>query len=288
MSSSLTLEGGTLAFMAPELLAPSKFGLKNAIPTQEGDVYAFGLVILQVIISCCRRPLVFLNFRQVLTGKQPFPNMRPPELAYNVSSGLRPDKPVDAQAIGISDSLWELVQKCWLGDRTRRPQIQEVVVGVGNAADKWRKDMPPSGVEYREDAAEEDSDELEHGKFSFFPVGPLPLRPSVQLGYFRRTRATGQLSARVPVLRSSTIYTLSWLDKMGWKPTRSLQSPCTNTWIRSTLHRLVAFLHGNAKDSGPSSRGFLGASRSDEHFLYYLRCRTRATCIFYNLAVVLS
>ena len=50
MSSSLTLEGGTLTFMAPELLAPSRFGLKSAVPTQEGDVYAFGLVILQVFV----------------------------------------------------------------------------------------------------------------------------------------------------------------------------------------------------------------------------------------------
>ena len=179
MSSSLTLEGGTLAFMAPELLAPSRFGLKSAIPTQEGDVYAFGLVILQVILLCCRRLVALLNFRQVLTGKQPFPNMRPPELAYHVSSGLRPDKPEDAKAIGISDSLWELIQKCWLGDKTRRPQIQEVMAGVGNAADKWHTDMPPSGAEHREEAVEEDSDELEHGKFSLFPVRLFFLRPSV-------------------------------------------------------------------------------------------------------------
>ena len=48
MSSSLTLEGGTMTFMAPELLAPSRFGHKNSAPTHEGDVYAFGLVILQV------------------------------------------------------------------------------------------------------------------------------------------------------------------------------------------------------------------------------------------------
>lgn len=49
MSCSLTLEGGTVTFMAPELLAPSKFGLEKAVPTKEGDIYAFGLVILQVL-----------------------------------------------------------------------------------------------------------------------------------------------------------------------------------------------------------------------------------------------
>ena len=65
MSSSLTLEGGTLTFMAPELLAPSKFGLKSAVPTQPGDVYAFGLVILQVLMLWRRRLSVFPD---VLSG----------------------------------------------------------------------------------------------------------------------------------------------------------------------------------------------------------------------------
>ena len=55
MQPDLMSEGGTMTFMAPELLAPSKFGLKNAVPTQEGDIYAFGLVILQVPVLFNRR-----------------------------------------------------------------------------------------------------------------------------------------------------------------------------------------------------------------------------------------
>jgi hypothetical protein len=65
MSSSFTLEGGTTTFMAPELLAPSKYGFKDAVPTQEGDIYAFGLVIFQVIVLCFRRLCAFLN---ILSG----------------------------------------------------------------------------------------------------------------------------------------------------------------------------------------------------------------------------
>ena len=48
MSCSAQLEGGTLTFMSPELLVPSKFGMKDSVPTSEGDIYAFGLVIFQV------------------------------------------------------------------------------------------------------------------------------------------------------------------------------------------------------------------------------------------------
>ena len=48
MSCSAQLEGGTMWFMPPELLVPSMFGVKNAIPTPEADIYAFGLVTFQV------------------------------------------------------------------------------------------------------------------------------------------------------------------------------------------------------------------------------------------------
>ena len=59
MSSNLTLEGGTLTFMAPELLAPPKLGLKGSVPTQQGDITPFGLAMLQVFLSCCHSPLIF-------------------------------------------------------------------------------------------------------------------------------------------------------------------------------------------------------------------------------------
>ena len=72
MSCSVKLEGGTITFMAPELLAPSKFELKSAVPTREADIYAFGLVILQVIAHF-RRLLVFLDISLGPNGRVPVP-----------------------------------------------------------------------------------------------------------------------------------------------------------------------------------------------------------------------
>jgi len=186
MSSSLTLEGGTLAFMAPELLAPSRYGLKNSVPTKEGDIYAFGLVILQVK-PLCRYNLGVISLRiyQVLTGEQPFSGINPIELAFKISSGFRPTKPENAEAIGISESLWKLIQKCWDGERTRRPQIQEVVEGVADAAANWHVVIPPSVTKNREDTDEEESDGLGSCEFSSFHILPPVFRPSVQLGYPR-------------------------------------------------------------------------------------------------------
>ena len=67
MSCSVQSEGGTIAFMPPELLMPSEFDIKNPVPTTEADVFAFGLVILQVR----HKVHVFLLLAhtiQVLTG----------------------------------------------------------------------------------------------------------------------------------------------------------------------------------------------------------------------------
>lgn len=59
MSTSDTLEGGTTMFMAPELLAPSRYGLESAVPTREADIYAFGLVMLQVFAFHYHHPTYF-------------------------------------------------------------------------------------------------------------------------------------------------------------------------------------------------------------------------------------
>jgi len=125
--------------MAPELFAPSRYDLKNSFPTKEGDIYAFGLVILQVAVVYRRDLAVyfFLTTCRVLTGEQPFGGIKITELAFGISSGFRPVKPEDAETIEISESPWKLVQKCLDDNKTQRPQIKEVVGGVASAADNW-------------------------------------------------------------------------------------------------------------------------------------------------------
>ena len=48
LSTSAQTEGGTPWFKSPELLVPEEFGKKDGLPTQQADIYAFGLVIFQV------------------------------------------------------------------------------------------------------------------------------------------------------------------------------------------------------------------------------------------------
>jgi len=47
------VEGGTFSFMAPEIMVPTEFGLGSLISTREADVFAFGLIVLQVFRLEC-------------------------------------------------------------------------------------------------------------------------------------------------------------------------------------------------------------------------------------------
>ena len=62
LSCSSQLEGGAMAFMSPELLVPSRFGIQDSIPTPEADVYAFGLVMFQV----CEQDREYRHFAYIL------------------------------------------------------------------------------------------------------------------------------------------------------------------------------------------------------------------------------
>jgi len=103
-------EQGTTPFMAPELILPNKVGLDKGVPSKEADVYALGMTVYQV-----------------LTGKWPFFPRREVEVALAVVSGERPSKPENAEEIGITEVLWDLLRECWRHDRTTRPTAGEVL-----------------------------------------------------------------------------------------------------------------------------------------------------------------
>jgi len=141
MSCSAQLQGGTLMFMSPELLMPSKFGSTEAVPTPEADIFAFGLVIYQVC-DRDRDHSLFTYIFQVLTGKLPFPGLGMAEIVMNVVQGVRPTKPESASAIGFSDPLWSFVQRCWDGEMGLRPKATEVISQLERAAAGWDGVMP--------------------------------------------------------------------------------------------------------------------------------------------------
>jgi serine/threonine protein kinase len=103
-------ERGTISFMAPELLFSAKFGLDKGVPSKEADIYALGMTVYQV-----------------LTDKWPFFPRREAEVIHAVISGERPPKPENAESIGITEVLWDLLRECWGEDRKTRPNIAGVL-----------------------------------------------------------------------------------------------------------------------------------------------------------------
>ena len=105
--------------MAPELIAPSKFN-SLGVPTKPADIYAFGMVILEV-----------------LTGIQPFygKEWSPGEAAFYITDGARPIKPSNAEQIGFEDGTWELVEECWMEDPVKRPEIGRVLTHLIRVAE---------------------------------------------------------------------------------------------------------------------------------------------------------
>ena len=106
----MSKELGTMSFMAPELLYSTRFGLDKGVPSKEADVYALGMTVYQV-----------------LTGNRPFYPKREVEVIHVVISGGRPPKPDNAEKVGMTEVVWELLEECWKEDRTKRPLISEIL-----------------------------------------------------------------------------------------------------------------------------------------------------------------
>ena len=113
----------TPSFTAPELLLPTKFGLEKMGPSKEADIYAFGMTMYQV-----------------LTGKRPFCPMRNAGIIRAVISGERPAKPENAEEVGMTDAVWNLLRECWKEDRTTRPTIGDI--------EDWIRDIAYPSTSY--------------------------------------------------------------------------------------------------------------------------------------------
>ena len=161
---------GTRRWMAPEIIRPEEFGFtkecKIRLPWRGSDIYALGMVVLEVRILWSLSSL--LDNRgavlQVITGCHPFNDITSEwSVLFNVVQGGRPDRPPSV----FTDSLWELLEETWLVERgsqsPKRPQASAVLDRLGREADNWGKLItPPDVVEStrKADYSVEDDGEL--------------------------------------------------------------------------------------------------------------------------------
>jgi serine/threonine protein kinase len=105
-----TTEGGTLRYMAVELLRPAVLGVEQSYKrTTASDIYAYGCLCIEVY-----------------TGQVPFADVRNEwVIVERVIKGERPRRPSGANF--MTDELWNLVNACWHQDRAARPKSGLIV-----------------------------------------------------------------------------------------------------------------------------------------------------------------
>ena len=140
LSSESVSSGGTLYWMSPELFDLSRFG-SNGRPTRESDRYALGMVVYEVRPPPRSPKSSSLTRLQVLTGLRPFHRKFPLTVVPAILKGERPTRPLDAEFLGFSDTLWELVELCWSESMSTRPTAQRLFDYLSPASIAW---VPPS------------------------------------------------------------------------------------------------------------------------------------------------
>ena len=137
LSETVVSSGGTVRWMAPELLDPSRFDSDGRL-TRESDCYALGMVVYEVgWLDSSRWSLI--HHSQVLTGLRPFCRLHIHEavVMLNVLRGERPEKPHGAESLGFSDELWGLVRLCWSESSSTRPTAQQLFHCLSSASANW-------------------------------------------------------------------------------------------------------------------------------------------------------
>ena len=87
-------EPGTMTFMAPELLPPTRFGLEKGVPSKEASIHALSMTV-------------------VLAGQWPFYPKKEVEVMCAMICGERPPEPENAEEIWITKVVWDLLRECW-------------------------------------------------------------------------------------------------------------------------------------------------------------------------------
>jgi len=92
--------------MAPELFDADDAGHKTTVSSRASDIYALSMVVIEDL---------------------PFFQSRDDAVMLRVVRGVRPDKPVNASELGVSDIPWKMVERCWNHEPKRRPDISSVL-----------------------------------------------------------------------------------------------------------------------------------------------------------------
>jgi len=110
-------------WLAPEMIAPER----TTPPTEDADIWSFGLLCLEVF-----------------TRAEPYPSYPDIFVPVLLIKGVIPEHP-GATARGLSPKMWELMQFCWKINPEERPQmsaIHHALRGMLPPRDLWIDSSP--------------------------------------------------------------------------------------------------------------------------------------------------
>lgn len=121
LSNSVTGRGaGSTRWMAPELFE----GDGTACCSKESDVYAFGMMCIEVCFDPGHSFLFIHEKAKVFTGKFPFHQQKTDAaVIVQVMSGVRPPRPLD----DFSEVIWVSIKRCWQQECNSRPKMSELL-----------------------------------------------------------------------------------------------------------------------------------------------------------------
>ena len=112
-----TARPGALRWIAPEQVHEETFNR-----TTKTDIYTFGCAALQGIsLNSDGRPI--LISLQVLSGKQPWSEVRQEAAVMHLAKGDKPSRP---ESRTLNDSHWNLIQRCW-SPTEERPTTEAII-----------------------------------------------------------------------------------------------------------------------------------------------------------------
>jgi hypothetical protein len=77
-----------------------------------------------------------------MTRTIPFSQYGNLTVMLKVTNGVRPERPTDAEVLGLTDAVWGLMEACWNQQWNERPAVSIVLSRLNEASRYWNLPSP--------------------------------------------------------------------------------------------------------------------------------------------------